>query len=172
MSHKHVYRKRGESGNSLIETALIFVPLFAILFALFDFSMPIFLRSTLQSAVRAGVRYAVTYQTAPGFGQDDSIRQVVQQNALGFVDGAAGAAKIFVKYYAPANLSAEVTGVGSNGPGNVVEISVQNYMWGWVAPLSGTITQPLYATSALAISVSSADRMEGLPAGQISPPAR
>ncbi len=152
--------------------AFILLPLFAVLFAFIDFSMPIFLRSTLQSAVRAGARYAVTYQSAPGLGQDDSIRQIVQQNALGLIDGVAGAARIGVKYYAPTDLSVEVTGVASNAPGNVVEVSVASYTWAWIAPLSSTLNRPFYATAPLVISVSSADRMESLPAGQLSPPVR
>jgi hypothetical protein len=164
--------KPGERGSAYVELALILLPLLAVLFAFVDFSMPIFLRSTLQSAVRAGVRYAVTYQSASGLGQDDSIRQVVQSNALGLIDGEAGAAKITIKYYAPTDLSTEVTGVGSNAPGNVVEVSVGNYTWGWVAPLSATLTSPFYANSPLAIAVSSADRMEVLPVGQTSPPPR
>jgi len=134
--------------------------------------MPIFLRSTLQSAVRAGVRYAVTYRTGSGLGQDDSIRQVVQQNALGFLDGPAGAASITIDYYPPTDLSDPVTGAGSNAPGNVVEVSVSNYTWSWVAPLSGGFNPGYYSRSPLSISVSSADRMESLPAGALSPPAR
>lgn len=160
------------TGSACIELALIFLPLFAVLFAFVDFSMPIFLRSTLQSAVRAGVRYAVTYRTGSGLGQDDSIRQVVQQNALGFLDGPAGAASITIDYYPPTDLSDPVTGAGSNAPGNVVEVSVSNYTWSWVAPLSGGFNPGYYSRSPLSISVSSADRMESLPAGALSPPAR
>jgi hypothetical protein len=155
-----------------VELALIFLPLFAVLFAFVDFSMPVFLRSTLQSAVRAGVRYAVTYQSAPGLGQDDSIRQVVQKNALGLIDGPSGAAMIAINYYASTDLSRPFPGAGSNAPGNVVEVSVSGYTWSWIAPLSGTFRGPLYANSPLVIAVSSADRMESLPAGQLSPPAR
>ena len=155
-----------------MELGLIFLPLFAILFAFVDFSMPVFLRSTLQSAVRAGVRYAVTYQTAPGLGQDDSIRQVVQQNALGLIDGASATTMIAVNYYAPTDLSDAVLGAGSNAPGNVVEVSVTGYTWSWIAPLSSTFIDPFYANGPLVVSVSSADRMESLPPGQVSPPTR
>ena len=161
-----------KSGSAYVELALIFLPLFAVLFAFIDFSMPVFLRSTLQSAARAGVRYAVTYQSEPGSGQDDSIRRVVQQNALGMIDGASGAAMIGINYYASTDLSNPVAGAGSNAPGNVVEVSVSGYTWSWIAPLSGTLRGSLYATSPLVISVASADRMESLPAGQLSPPAR
>jgi Flp pilus assembly protein TadG len=160
------------TGSACLELALIFLPLFAVLFAFVDFSMPIFLRSTLQSAVRAGVRYAVTYQTGSGLGQDDSIRQVVQRNALGLLQGSAGAARITIDYYPPTDLSDQVTGAGSNAPGNVVEVSVSNYTWSWIAPLSGGFNPGFYSRSPLLISVSSADRMESLPAGVLSPPAR
>ena len=155
-----------------MELGFVFLPLFAVLFAFVDFSMPIFLRSTLQSAVRAGVRYAVTYQTSPGLGQDDSIRQVVQQNALGLISGASATAMIAVNYYASTDLSDPVPGAGSNAPGNVVEVSVTGYTWSWIAPLSSTFISPLYANSPLVVSVSSADRMESLPPGLLSPPAR
>jgi Flp pilus assembly protein TadG len=164
--------RAGESGSACLELALVFLPLFAVLFAFVDFSMPIFLRSTLQSSVRAGVRYAITWQSAPGSGQDDSIRQVVRQNALGLIDGDAAADSIAIKYYSPADLSTEVTGAGSNAPGNVVEVSVTNYTWSWIAPLSAGLNPGFYAVSPLVISVSSADRMESLPAGLLSPPAR
>jgi Flp pilus assembly protein TadG len=160
------------SGNATLELAFVFLPLFAVLFAFVDFSMPIFLRSTLQSAVRAGVRYAVTYQTAAGLGQDESIRQVVQQSALGLIDGPAGAASITISYYSPADLTDAITGVAGNAPGNVVEVSVSNYTWSWIAPLSAAFSPGVYSGSPLQISVASADRMESLPAGLLSPPAR
>jgi hypothetical protein len=166
------YGRQTRKGDACLELAFIFLPLFAVLFAFVDFSMPIFLRSTLQSAVRAGVRYAVTYRTSAGLGQDDSIRRIVQQNALGLIDGPAGAAAITINYYTPTDLADALTGADGNAPGNVVEVSVSNYSWSWIAPLSAGFNPGLYAGSPLLITVSSADRMESLPAGILSPPAR
>jgi hypothetical protein len=53
--------------------------------------------------VREGCRYAITYQTAGGFGQDRSIENVVQSFSLGLVDASltGTAQQIFVKYYTP-----------------------------------------------------------------------
>ena len=51
-------RKRSQRGNQLVEVALIFLPLCALLFGIFDFSVAIFMRATMQNAVREGVRYA------------------------------------------------------------------------------------------------------------------
>lgn len=153
-----------KSGNAMIETALVITPVLALLFGIIDFSMAIFVRSTLQAAVREGVRYAVTYQTIGGSCQDASIKAVVQNYAMGLASSTSNGNLIHTRYYAPTNLTTEVTGSGSNAPGNVVQVSVENYQWSWIAPLlrpGGTINVSVYA----------ADRMEGLPGGT-SPPCR
>jgi len=119
-----------------VEVALIFLPLCALLFGIFDFSVAIFMRATKQNAVREGVRYAVTYGTLPSMCQDASIKQMVKNSAAGFLSAAAHDDKIKVRYYNPAvNLTTEVTGAGSNQPGYVVEVGVEGYSWSWIAPL-------------------------------------
>jgi hypothetical protein len=153
-------RLRRRRGNAMLETALVFLPLFAIIFAIIDFSLAIFVQSTLQHAVREGVRYAVTFQTQPGFCHDDSIKNVVARNAMGFLSSDANRAKIQVRYYAPDTLSE----TAENSPGNIVEVSVEDYAWGWIAPL-------WRRDSPLRMLVRSSDRMEGLPGGA-SPPCR
>jgi len=153
-----------QRGSSFVEAAFVLLPLFALLFAIIDFSMAIFMRSTFQNAVREGVRYAVTYQTMSGMCHDASIKEVVKSGALGFLSSPANEALIHVRYYLPTDLSTEVTGPGSNAPGNIVEIAVENYNWGWMAPL-------LRSRNPLILSTYAADRMEGLPGGT-SPPCR
>ena len=157
-------RRHRQRGNQLIEVSLIFLPLFAILLALFDFSIALFLRATMQNAVREGVRYAVTYQTSSGLCQDASIKAIVKSAAVGFLSNAADDSKIKVRYYDPSNLGVEVTGANSNSPGNVVEIGVEGFTWSWIAPL-------WRSASPFNINVYAADRMEGL-AGGVSPPCR
>src|SRR5713101_186573 len=100
---------RNRRGNTIIESALIILPLFSIVFAIIDFSMVAFVRHTLHHAVREGTRYAITSQTMAGLGHDDSIKTVVQQNAMGFLNGTDGMSKISVDYYDPKTL-ALVTG--------------------------------------------------------------
>ncbi|SRR5258708_5454522 len=157
-------RRRRQRGSYAIETALVFLPMFALLLAIVDFSLAIFMRATMQNSVRDGVRYAVTYQTMSGMCQDASIKQTVKNSAIGFLSQAAQDPLIKVRYYAPADLSTEVTGVNSNKPGNIVEIGVEGYAWSWLAPLWRT-------NSPFNISVYAADQMEGLPGG-VSPPCR
>lgn len=123
------------------------------------------MRATMQHAAREGVRFAVTYQTLPGFAcQDDSIKQVVKNSAGGFLSDPSHDSKIKVRYYLPTNLNNEVTGANSNAPGNIVEIGVENYQWSWIAPL-------WRSASPFVINVYAADRMEAL-SGATTPPCR
>jgi len=150
---------RKRRGNALIEAALVLLPLLAILFGIIDFGFVIFLKSTFQHAVREGVRYGVTYKTMGG-GHDAAIKSVVQQNGMGFLADAAGLSKIKIRYYNPDTL----VEVPDNSPGNILEVSVENFSWKYMAPL-------LNSTTPLSLTSRSSDRMEALPGGTL-PPAR
>jgi hypothetical protein len=131
-----------------------------MIFAIVDFGLAIFVRSTLQHAVREGVRYAITYQTLDGqTGHDDSIKEVVKQSAMGFLHEEENLEKVKIRYYEPDNLGE----VQQNAPGNLVEVSIEGYTWGWMALL-------MRNASPLQITTRSADRMEGLPPGASPPP--
>jgi Flp pilus assembly protein TadG len=142
------------------------VPYFAIFFALFDFGVAIFLKNTMQFAVRQGVRYAVTSQTATGLGHDASIKAVVNQYSMGFLNyvapsgsgrPCAGTGCISIDYFTPETLS-PVVGTGSNVGGNVVQVTAHNLTWAWMVPL-------LRSSAPMNFSVSSADVMEASPNG-------
>ncbi|MFN7924754.1 MAG: TadE/TadG family type IV pilus assembly protein [Bryobacteraceae bacterium] len=155
---------RRRKGNAMLDVGLIAIPLLGLLFGIFDFGYAIFLRSCLQNSVREGVRYAVTYQTTNGTTcQDASITNVVKKSALGFLTPSDKAATIHVRYYDPTTFS-EIMAPAGNTPGNIVEVSVENYMYSWMVPL-------YWSSSPLNITVRSSDRMEGLPGGG-QPPCR
>ena len=155
---------------------MVLVPFLALFFAIFDFSMSMFLKNTMQFAVRQGVRYAVTSRvvlnaTNTSIGHDASIRQIVRTNSMGFLDYLApsgfgrpcsGDACITIRYYDPSTLL-EVTSPTANTGGNIVKVSAENLSWAWMVPL-------LRSASPLNFSVSSADMMEASPNG--IPPAR
>ena len=153
-------------GSVLVEGSLVMVPLLAILFGVLDLSIAIFVKNTVQFAVCQGVRYAVTSQTMPGMGQDDSIKSVVQSYTMGLLDQLSpdhiGKNRITITYYDPVGL-APVAGAGSNIGGNIVVISATGLSWAWMIPL-------LRDATPLAYSVSSADIMEATPVA--GPPAR
>ena len=113
-----------QHGAEMVETSLILTPLLLMTFFVLDMGMGIFLRSTFQRAVRAGVRYGITGQNTTGPCQDDSIRTIVQQNALGFLGSAGSLAAIKVNFLDPATGTA-----GTNKSGNIVEVSVQGWQF-------------------------------------------
>jgi len=144
------------------------LPTFALIFAFIDFGLLLFRWATLQNGVREGCRYAITFQTANGAGQDASIEAVVQQYAMGLVTPTDNPQHIFVKYYSVANLNTPIAS-GGNVPGNIVEVSVQNISWAWLAPISGTLGAGAYrSTTPITLGVYSSDILGGYPAGVTS----
>src|ERR1039457_2241533 len=119
-------RKRGKRfrrrGSALMEGPLALLPMLAVLFAVMDLSIALFVKNMAQFAVCQGARYAITSQTMAGLGQDASIKAVVKGYTLGFLDCLSpdhlGAHRIAITYYDPVTLLA-VTGVGSNTGGNI-----------------------------------------------------
>jgi len=132
---------------------MILLLMFGLLFLVVDLSLAVFTKATLQAAVHAGVRFAVTEQLATGQNYlNDSVVQVVQQNALGMLNGSNGACKISINYYNP------VTGAASTGTGgDVVEVSVTGYNY--------TPVGILKSAGPISLSASSSDVMESCPLG-------
>jgi Flp pilus assembly protein TadG len=155
-------KRAGRRGNTILEAALVLGPLFMLVFGTIDFAMALLMKNCMQAAVREGVRYAITGQTMNGLGQDDSIKTVVQNNALGFLSGTTWKSNVVITYYNPKTLLT-VTGVNSNAEGNIVQVSVTGLSWAWMVP---------YGRSAvpLPISAASSDVVEPPPNG--TTPAR
>ena len=164
---QHPLRKNNRSGATLIEMAMILLPLIAFVGATFDFAVAITMQNTMQYAVRQGVRYAVTSQTMTGMNHDASIKSTVVLNAMGMMNLLIPAnsdinSYISINYYDPATL-ALMTGSGSNRGGNICQVSVTNLSYKWMVPLlRGSVSLPILA--------SSADIMEASPNG--TPPTR
>jgi Flp pilus assembly protein TadG len=122
-------RRARQKGAEIVEAGLIAVPLFAMTFLLVDLSMVVYLRSTFQQAVREGVRYAITGQNTTGPCQDDSIKSVVKKNAGGWLNSTAAGNTVHVRFLSPVDGSAT-----DNASGNIVEVSVESYGYGPLAP--------------------------------------
>jgi len=107
-----------ESGNAILEGALIFLPMLALFLGLIDVSFAIFIQSTLTSATRAAARAAITFPTTVN-GSSCSASQAacisadVQANAVG-VPNLTGS-YITVNYYTAANLNTPVASCNSGG---------------------------------------------------------
>jgi Flp pilus assembly protein TadG len=167
-------RRRQSGGNALIETAFTLIPTFALIFAFLDFGLMLYRWSSLQNAVREGARYAITFQTqtSPVLGQVASIQTIVERNSMRLVRTTDTPQHIFVKFSTQA-APATVIPSGGNVPGNIVEVSVQNVSYSWMAPLSGSYGQgiPFYRNSTpLNLHVYAYGILGGYPVGLTSVP--
>jgi Flp pilus assembly protein TadG len=150
--HPNRSRRSRQRGAEMIEVCLILTPLLLLTFLLLNLSMAIFLRSTFQQAVREGARYAITGQvTTAGTCQDTSIKAVVAQHALGFLNAAPASATMHVRFR-----NATTGAIGSNAAGNIVRVSVENYQYAPLAPFR-------FFSSKLGIWANAGDVMGGLP---------
>jgi Flp pilus assembly protein TadG len=126
------------NGAEVLEFTLSFLPLLVMVFYLLDVSWAIFVKSTLEYAVRAGVRQGITItgtQAAAASHSDltTMVKKVVQANALGLLNGSSGLTKIQVNYLQPpaAGSAAAATDVSlqayGNSPGNIMQVSIHNF---------------------------------------------
>src|ERR1051325_2973340 len=122
-----VRRIKCRKGSELLEFGLVITPMLGFAFLIIDLAWAVFTRSTLQYAVREGVRYAVTSQTIGSLGQKDSIRRVVQQNSLGMLATQAGFDQIQIRFYTPDTFTDISNNPGANLGGNLVEVAVEGY---------------------------------------------
>jgi Flp pilus assembly protein TadG len=185
MSIKRPVGKNRQRGNTALEMALGFLPLFALFIGIVEFSFSIFMQSTFQNAtrdaVRTGITYNMTYNGASYTDQTSLMDAVAQANTFGFLssnltlsDGTKANTKLQVNYYFPDNLSTPATCsqlphttttspayviTNLNQTGNVVEVRVNGYPWNWMVPLPNFMPG-----TGISLSASSLDVMEALPA--------
>jgi Flp pilus assembly protein TadG len=146
-------RGSGQRGSTMVEAALIFLPLMAFVCAVIDGSMVMFVKNSVRHAVHEGVRYGITAQIEPGLCQENSIKTIVQRNAMGLLDGSTGLSRIQVNYYDPNTFAAS-----TNRPGNIVEVSVTQLPWSWIVPI-------WHISGPVNISAASSDILESAPNG-------
>jgi Flp pilus assembly protein TadG len=148
---------RGERGSETVEAGLVLVLTFALMFLLIDLAMSIFVKATLQQAVRQGVRFAITAQNLPSKSYlNDSITATVQQNALGLLNGTNGACKISINYFTPAGSA------GTAGSGNIVQVAINGYSFTPLGPV-------LKSANPVGVSATASDVMEACPVAGCPP---
>jgi Flp pilus assembly protein TadG len=174
-------RNRRRTGNTITELAFMLMPTLALIFGFLDIGFAIFTWNTLQNAVREGARYAITYQVDGSGEQRQSIRNRVAAWSMGFVSasarvttgpqtaGAPPPPYVEINYYSQANMTAPLPngtgGTAANRTGNIVEVAIRRYPYQWMAPFSGSLQSPFYATQStpLIINVYSSDVLGGTP---------
>jgi Flp pilus assembly protein TadG len=144
MMTRSTNRRSRTGGAEMLEFTLTFLPLIAMIFALLDIGWAVFAKSTLQYAVRVGVRRGITITgaqaTLANSDLTSMVKDIVQNNSLGLLAGSSGRAKIQVHYYlpppqgtnaAPTDVSTQTNG---NVPLNIMQVSVVNFSLGPLAP--------------------------------------
>jgi Flp pilus assembly protein TadG len=117
-----------------LEFTFVMLPLFSMLFILLNITWAVFAKSTLQRAVRIGVREGITISTTnTGSCLTDTVKSVVQANALGLLNGSKGLGYIKVNYFlppAPSSTSPPTdvsTAMNADAGGNIMQVSVQGF---------------------------------------------
>jgi Flp pilus assembly protein TadG len=151
--------RSGRRGAALVESAFVLFPMVLLTAGIFDVAVALMVKATFTHAAREGARYAITYQTYTGLGQDASIKKVVKTNAMGLLTDS----NITINYYDGNNPATLIPSPGGNAPNNIVVVSIDQFNWKWMVPVV------MGGRSPFKITASSADRMEGLGAGQTAP---
>lgn len=160
-------RARRSKGSELVEFMLVLLPLLAMVTVLVDTAWAIFAESTLQRAVRIGVRTGVTLtasQVAAGGNLTATVKSIVRANALGLLNGSNGT--LLVNYYQPPDpgSNAPATDVAASPTGdqggNIMKVTVQDFYLTPLVPRIFSLRAGGVDNSKLLISVNAADIIE------------
>jgi len=134
-------RRAGQKGSETLEFTFVMLPLFCMIFILLNIAWAVFAKSTLQRAVRLGVRYGITVQSLPtGSCLTDVVKSAVQANSLGLLRGSSGLAKIRVNYFLPPAATSTTgptdvsTAMNADAGGNIMQVSVQGFSLAPIVP--------------------------------------
>ena len=139
-------RRRRQRGQALIEMSLVIIPMLAIIFIFMDIAWGLYLKATMEHAVRVGCRYGITnsltdpYQPSLCGGSTtmtDCIGQHVISAANGLLDPAtvsvppqgagqtcSAAACVLVQYFS--QTGAPAAGQLNQG-GNIIEVTITGF---------------------------------------------
>src|ERR1017187_4647003 len=136
------WRANPRKGAEMIAFTLVFLPMLAMVLVLIDISWAVFAKSTLEYAVRTGVRTGITITgtqaAAAGGCLTDIVKAKVQSSALGLLRGDDGYSKIKVNFFLPSGTGAAPTDVSDqsdgNKPLNIMQVSIQGFTLSALTP--------------------------------------
>jgi TadE-like protein len=180
-------RHRTQRGQEVIEFILVMIPLFLMLFVYLDIAWGIFVKATLEQAVRIGCRYGIT-NTVPDPNNSDPtlsacpdlttcVKEHVQWAAgstpgkdaggVGLLGGGTGYALIQVHYY-QSNGTLTLTDVSNGASGtpnaaqNLMVVSINNFPLHMLVPMQPIYWDPNSPSQTAMVTVASADTISGV----------
>ena len=131
--------RSGERGNAMIEFAISFALLFPVFAGAYEFGYAFYLYNEMQTAVRAGARYASlrTYDSATETPSQAYLTGV--RNMVVYGNPSGGAAPV-VPGLAPGNVTVTVTFI--SGVPRAVTIGIANYSTSAVVKMLQFNTKP------------------------------
>ena len=163
-------RRHGQRGAEALAGAMVMMVILPLMFLIVDIGWGIFIKVSLQHAVREGVRYAITSQTTSdgsggSLGHVASIKAVTLKAAGGLVAGQEG--KVTVTFYnSGSSTLTEDLGPNRNRGGNIVMVNIENYEYRPIIPVYtiGDLQKlEILEDPPVRITVHAADRMESCP---------
>ncbi len=163
-------RKHGQRGAEALAGALVMMMILPLMFMIVDIGWGIFIKVSLQHAVREAVRYAITSQTASdgsggSLGHIASIKSVALKAAGGLLAGQES--KVSVRFYdAGSSTLTEDLGPSRNRGGNIVMVNIENFEYRPLIPVYkiGDLQKlEILEDPPIQITVHAADRMESCP---------
>lgn len=167
-------RFHGQRGAEALGGAFVMMLLLPLMFLIVDIAWGVFVKVTLQHAVREGVRYAITSQTATdsqgvNMGHLGSIKSQTIAAAGGILAGQEH--KVSVSFFTPDTLTEDTSATRNRG-GNVVMVNIENFEYRPLIPVY-TIGEwqklEIREDPPMLITVHAADRMESCPLGVCAP---
>jgi hypothetical protein len=130
-------RRRRTKGAELIEFTFTFLPYVCMVFVLLDIGWAIFVKSTLECAVRDGVRRGITITGTQATDAHSNltamVKSIVQSRALWILRGDAGLSKIKVHYFRPPDEGSTADALDvcdrsdGNSQNNIMQVSIEGY---------------------------------------------
>jgi Flp pilus assembly protein TadG len=142
-------RARGEEGSSLLEFAMTFTILAAILFGIFEFGLLLYDYNFVCEAARDATRYASVRGTAcTGFSDCDMTSAQLVTYVQGLTYGGINLNNLTVT---PSWVCSSTANPPCNSPGNFVAVTI-SYQFPLEVPFIPQKTYTLASTSQMAIS--------------------
>lgn len=144
-----IKKRKADSGQTIVETAISAMILLQLVFATVDFSHLYFSQLTLQNAVRQGGRYAITGQAMSGKSRYLSILTTVENTSLGMATSSN------------TTVCGQILGcLCGGGPGETVTVKVV-YPYKFLTPLIGAF----FTNGTYTFTVSTSFKNESFPPG-------